>query len=129
MHDFHAAEALVERLKGDYSTAELECVAEVQIRASAVYSPEALQQGYEMLTLGTALCASRLVVEEAACDHRCPNCGRTWRISRDDLVDHMILCTFCATLSPIDANACVELLAVRIGNEPPPITTKQEEMA
>ncbi len=129
MHDFHAAEALVERLKGDYSAAELERVAEVQISASAVYSPEALQQGYEMLTRGTALSASRLVVEEAACEHRCPNCGRTWRISRDDLADHMILCTYCASLSPIDADGCVELLAVRIGSEPAPITTEQEELA
>jgi Zn finger protein HypA/HybF involved in hydrogenase expression len=129
MHDYHAAEALVERLRSEHSEAELKRVTEVRIRASAVYSPEALQQGYEMLTQETPLEASRLLVEEAPCEHRCPSCGRTWRITRDDLADHMILCTSCATLSPIDADACVELLSVHVSEAAAAITTKQEEPA
>jgi Zn finger protein HypA/HybF involved in hydrogenase expression len=129
MHDVHAAEALVEHLRGEHSEAELGRIAEVRIRASAIFSPEALEQGYAMLTRGTPLEASHLVVEEAPCEHRCPNCGETWRISREDVVDHMLLCTGCATLSPIRSDAGVELLAVRARHGSIAVPTKQEELA
>jgi len=61
MHDYHAVEALVGRLASGVIGTER--IVEVRIRAGATFSPEALQQAYEVITLGTPLEGSRLVVE------------------------------------------------------------------
>jgi hydrogenase nickel incorporation protein HypA/HybF len=112
MHDYHAVEALVERLKHETADLEGERIAEVRIRADAVFSPEAMQQAYEMLTPGTPLEGSRLVVEEQASEHECPACGARWMVSRDDLAGHMLVCPSCGALSPIEGGSGIEVVAV-----------------
>jgi len=108
MHDYHAVEAVVERL----TAAHLTDVAEVQIRAGAAYSPVALRQAYEMLTLGTPLQASRLLVEPASSECTCPSCTMTWVVNDDDLAGHVILCPTCGTPSPIEDAACIEIVGI-----------------
>jgi Zn finger protein HypA/HybF involved in hydrogenase expression len=106
MHDYHAVSALVARLAVEQD------VAEVRVRASPVFSPESLQQAYEMQTIDTPLAGSRLVVEEAADRRRCAVCGADWGLSRDDVAGHTVICPTCGALSPIDETATLELVDV-----------------
>jgi Zn finger protein HypA/HybF involved in hydrogenase expression len=129
MHDFHAAESLVDRLRSERADRELELVSEVRIRASLVFSPEALAQGYEMLTRGTPLEGSQLVIEELPREHRCPECGGSWRICRDDVAGHMLVCPACGAPSAIEASAAIELLSLRTRDDMTARPTKQEELA
>ena len=112
MHDYHAVETLIERLTSELEGRELGRVAEVRIRASAVFSPEALQQAYEMLTRETPLQGSRLVVEELPDERECPACGKAWLVSPDDLAGHMLVCPSCGALSTIEGGSGIEVVGI-----------------
>jgi Zn finger protein HypA/HybF involved in hydrogenase expression len=107
VHDVHAVEALIQRLRR-----EPEKVSEVRIRATAAFSPEALEQAYEMLTGGTALEGSCLVVETACSELACPACGVSWIASADDLALHLIVCPFCGATSPAGDTSAIEVVAI-----------------
>lgn len=111
MHDYHAVSALIARLARDPERAE--GIAEVRVRASPVFSPEALRQAYQMLTEDTPLSGSRLLVEELV-DHReCGQCGTAWTVSPDDVAGHLVICPSCGALAPLDARVTIELLEIR----------------
>jgi hydrogenase nickel incorporation protein HypA/HybF len=112
MHDYHAVEALVERLREELGEREQTEVAEVRIRADSVFSSEALQQAYEMLTADTPLEGSRLVVEELESEWQCPSCGGSWTVSRDDLVGHLLVCPSCGSASSIESGHAIEVAAI-----------------
>ncbi len=108
MHDDHAISALVAHLTRDPSL--VKGIVEVRVRASPVFSPQALRQAYQMLTEGTALSGSRLLVEKLV-DHReCASCGTAWVLSCDDVAGHLVVCPSCGHLSPLDGAALIELL-------------------
>jgi hydrogenase nickel incorporation protein HypA/HybF len=111
MHDYHAVKALIERLT-DGSTELPTPVVEVRIRAGAAFSPEALQQAYEMLTPGTPLEGSALEVQDLPQERSCSACGRTWSVSREDLAGHLVVCPSCGALSPIEGSTALELIEV-----------------
>ena len=108
MHDQHAIQALIERL----ASARLEHVTEVRIQAAAVFSPEALQQAYEMLTRETPLAGSRLVVAEWVHECSCPSCGRSWRVGREDVEGHVVICPSCGAICPIERGAGIEVIGI-----------------
>ncbi len=112
MHDYHAVEALIERLTSEFDEPELRRVSEVTIRADPIFTPEALQQAYEMLTRDTRLESSRLVVEELHSEQECPSCGDSWEVSRDYLVGHLLVCPSCGAVSSIEAGHGVEVVAI-----------------
>jgi hydrogenase nickel incorporation protein HypA/HybF len=110
VHDYHAVAALIERIADQ--TGDLERVAEVRIRAGLAFSPEALQQAWEMLTQDSPLEHARLVVEESPDERECPACGRSWAIRREDVAGHVVLCPSCGAPSPIQGDAGIEVLDV-----------------
>jgi hydrogenase nickel incorporation protein HypA/HybF len=112
VHDYHAVHALIERLTGELDPAALDGVVQVRIRAGAAFSPEALQQAYEMLTPGTPLEGSRLVVEGSADPATCSACGHVWTVTNDDLAGHWLACPSCGALSEPEAGVGIEILAV-----------------
>jgi Zn finger protein HypA/HybF involved in hydrogenase expression len=112
MHEYHAVQALVDRLSADASVLEGERIAEVRIRAGATLSREALEQAYEMLAPDTPLEGSRLVVVTARDDRLCPTCGRSWSATHDDVAGHLLICPSCGSLSPIEHGAGIEVLEV-----------------
>jgi Zn finger protein HypA/HybF involved in hydrogenase expression len=83
------------------------------VRASPAFSPEALQQAYQMLTEDTPLSGSRLLIEELADRRECAQCGMAWVVSPDDVVGHLVICPSCGTPAPLDAKAAIELLEIR----------------
>ncbi len=89
-------------------------IAEVRVRASPVFSPEALRQAYQMLTEDTPLSGSRLLVEELAECRECVLCGTAWAVSRDDVAGHLVICPSCGAVSPLGAGAAIELIEIRI---------------
>ena len=111
MHDYHAIGALVARLARDPSLAE--SIAEVRVRASPVFSPDALRQAYQMLTQDTPLSGSRLLIEELADRRECTLCGTAWAVSPDDIAGHLVICPSCGALAPLDVGALIELLEIR----------------
>jgi len=111
VHDHDAVRALVERLT-DGSTDLPADVAEVRIRAGAAFSPEALEQSYEMLTPGTPLEGSRLLVEPAQDECVCARCGSSWIPTISDLAGHVLLCPSCGAPLPIDDFASIEVLGI-----------------
>ena len=98
MHDYHAVQSLIDRLLADTAGD----IVEVRIRAGAAYSPEALEQAYEMLTPGTPLEGSRLVVADLADARPCPACGASWTPTRDARTMPVLVCPSCGTPSPND---------------------------
>lgn len=116
MHDYHAVSALIDRLNAGADAGEVE---EVRVRASPIFSPESLQQAYEMQTIDTPLEGSRLIVEEADDDRTCDACGRVWRLSPDDVAGHLVVCPSCGAITPIDESAGLELLEVRTARATP----------
>ena len=111
MHDYHAVESVVERL----TAAHLTDVAEVRIRAGAAYSPVALRQAYEMLTLGTALAGSHLLVESADQECACPACGESWHVTCEDLMGHTAICPSCGVASPVEGASGVQVIGITGG--------------
>ena len=108
MHDLHAVEALIERLR----SAGLQDLTEVRIQAGPTFSPEALEQAYAMLTKDTPLEGSRLVVVELPDERVCVACGRSWTVTRDDVAGHAVLCPSCGSPSPTDGGASIEVLGI-----------------
>ena len=108
MHEYYAAQAVVERLTGAAGAGSV--VTEVRVRASPVFSAEALQQAYEMLVLGTTLAGSHLTVEDLAVEHECGGCGAVFTVSRDDVAGHVIVCPYCGTPSAFDVAARLEVV-------------------
>jgi Zn finger protein HypA/HybF involved in hydrogenase expression len=111
VHDYHAVSALVARLARDPGLAQ--AITEVRVRASPVFSPEALVQAYQMLTEDTPLRGSRLLVEELADRRQCALCGTAWAVSPDDVAGHLVVCPSCGALDPLDVGAAIELLEIR----------------
>lgn len=109
MHDQHAVRELIERLSC------LEDVTEVRVRAGPVFSPEALGQAYEMLTAGTPLEGSRLIVEQRRQERTCRACGRTWEISPEDVAGHVVLCPACGNPTPLEDVAALEVVGITWG--------------
>jgi Zn finger protein HypA/HybF involved in hydrogenase expression len=108
MHDYHAVEAVVERLR----EANLTGVDEVRIRAGAAYSPVALRQAYEMLTLGTPLQGSHLVVEQAEATCTCPACGTSWEVRCEDVAGHLVVCRSCGASIQIEGLADIVVVGI-----------------
>lgn len=115
MHDYHAVKALVERLTSGSGALPASGITEVRIRAGAAFSPEALEQAYEMLTPGTALEGSRLVVEELPQERSCSACGRAWTVTREDLAGHVVVCPSCGDLSSIEGSTRLEIVEIAGG--------------
>jgi Zn finger protein HypA/HybF involved in hydrogenase expression len=111
VHDYHAVKALVARLARDPGLAE--GIAEVRVRASPVFSPDALRQAYQMLTEDTPLSRSRLLVEELADGRECALCGTAWVVSPDDVAGHLVICPSCGAPAALDTGAVIELLEIR----------------
>lgn len=110
MHDYHAAKTLVEGLLGELS--DVERVTQVRIHAAVTYSPDALQQAYEMLTNDTPLEGSRLVIDERPNAYECPSCRGHWTLTRDDVAGHLILCPFCGAPSSFEGSSRIEVAEV-----------------
>jgi Zn finger protein HypA/HybF involved in hydrogenase expression len=107
MHDYDTVQALIDRLReipGD--------VVEVRIRVGPTFTPEALQQAYEMLTLGSPLEDSKLFVDEALDVRRCDVCDEVWKVRREYVVGHMLICPACDAPMPLERGAAVEIVEI-----------------
>ncbi|MGO8721595.1 MAG: hydrogenase/urease maturation nickel metallochaperone HypA [Acidimicrobiales bacterium] len=111
MHDYYAVSTLIARLTREPGLTE--GVIEVRVRASPLFSPEALQQTYEMLTEETPLAGSCLIVEDLVDRRECAACEATWAVSYEDVVGHLVVCPSCGTMSPLEGGAGIELLEIR----------------
>jgi Zn finger protein HypA/HybF involved in hydrogenase expression len=122
VHDYHAVKAVLERLVAELDPSDLRDVELVRVRAGAVFSPEALAQAYEMLTVGTPLEGSRLLVEAPADRFECGACGHGWTPSSEDVVGGMAICPSCGTPSPLPAASGIEVVGVgSAGAGEPPV--------
>lgn len=108
MHEYQAVDALIERLTSGPDAPER--AVEVRVRAGVAFSPEALQQAWEMRTSDTPLEGSRLVLEERSDERECPACGTSWSITSDDVAGHLLICPSCGAPSPIEAGTYLEVL-------------------
>jgi len=107
MHDYQAVAILVERLTDRLDAQDR--VTEVRIRANPIFSPEALEQAFEMLTADTRLAGSRLLVEGST-ERACSTCGATWSPSHDDLVGAYVVCRTCGASWAMDDRLGIEFL-------------------
>ncbi len=115
--------ALIDRLTTELPNVDLERVTQVTIRADPMFSPPALEQAFEMLTPGTPLEGSRLVVEDREDERECPECGTTWTVSPEDVAGHLVLCPSCGTPSLIEGTGGIELVSVMSQEPERPVTT------
>jgi Zn finger protein HypA/HybF involved in hydrogenase expression len=112
VHDYHAVEALVERLSQELDDLRILHVGTVHVRADLMYSPEALEQAYEMLTPGTGLEGSMLFVEPASTERRCPTCRAAWEPTPDDVAGTLLVCPACGAPSAVERPKGLEIVSV-----------------
>jgi hydrogenase nickel incorporation protein HypA/HybF len=109
MHDYQVVATLVERLTDRLDHPER--VTEVRIRANPIFSPDALEQAFEVLTADTRLAGSRLVIETSD-DCTCPVCAATWKPTHDDLVGAYVICPACGAPAPMQGRTGIQVLGV-----------------
>ncbi len=109
MHDQHAIQELIERLSC------LEDVREVRVRAGPALVREALEQAYALLTAGTPLEGSRLVVEERREERGCESCGSRFEVSPEDVAGHAVLCPTCGQPTSIGGLVTLEVIGITWG--------------
>jgi Zn finger protein HypA/HybF involved in hydrogenase expression len=109
MHDYQVVATLVERLTDQLDGRDR--VRQVRIRANPVFSPDALEQAFEMLTRQTRLEGSRLLIEKSE-DHECPACRASWTPAHDDLIGSLVICPTCSAPSPMPHHMGIEVLAI-----------------
>jgi Zn finger protein HypA/HybF involved in hydrogenase expression len=114
MHDVHAVRALVDRLITELAGPAAGAVCEVHVRADVTLSPEALEQAYEMLTPGTVLKGSRLVVDETAAEHLCGTCGVASPVTHDDVAGHLLICPSCGSLAPLEGFSGLRVTGIEL---------------
>jgi Zn finger protein HypA/HybF involved in hydrogenase expression len=85
----------------------------VRVRRGSSFSEDALLQGFEILTAGTALEGARLEVEVVNRFVECA-CGRSRVVTADDLLGHVWVCPICGHAEEIDEHADLELLDVTL---------------
>lgn len=110
MHDYHAVSALIAYLAADPDL--VNGVVEVKVEAGAGFSPEALGQAYDMLTEGTWLEGSRLVVYELAEPRECLACGSNWTLTSGDVIGHLVVCPSCGMVTPVGGTPGIKLVEV-----------------
>ena len=115
MHDYHAVEALIERLSSELGDLEVGRITQVRVRAGVVFSPAALRQAYEMLTPGTMLEGSVLVVEERPDERECQACGKSRVVTSEDLAGHLLVCPSCGVPSMIESRTGIQVLDIAGG--------------
>jgi Zn finger protein HypA/HybF involved in hydrogenase expression len=113
VHDYHAVRALVEVLTDELGAEGAGRVARVHVRPDATLSPEALTLAYEMLTAGTPLDGSRLVVEEPD-PTECPACGAWWAPTYEHLAGPLIVCPACGALSGVGGATGIRVLEIAV---------------
>jgi Zn finger protein HypA/HybF involved in hydrogenase expression len=111
VHDYHAVKALIDHLTADRDLDQ--GILEVQVEASAEFSPEALAQAYEMLTQGTRFEGSRLVVAELVEHRQCASCGADWTLTPDEVIGHLVVCPLCGATSLLGSSTGLRLVNVR----------------
>ncbi|HZP89379.1 MAG TPA: hydrogenase maturation nickel metallochaperone HypA [Actinomycetota bacterium] len=114
MHDYQAAEALIERLVEGLGP--LDRITRVRIRVSPIYSPEALEQAFEIVARDTPIEGAELLVEGAR-EQACASCGTRWSPTHDDLAGPWLICPECAARTPLGP-AGIEVLEVVGGPAP-----------
>lgn len=82
------------------------------MRASLVFSAEALQQAYEMLTAGTPLAGSQLEVDDLPDQRRCSRCGAAFTVSSEDVAGHLVICPDCGEPSLLGVTPGLEVVAI-----------------
>lgn len=111
VHDYHAVQGLVRRLLETPEGAA--GITAVSVRASPVFSPEALTQAYEILTAGTPLAGTRLELEDLPDRRTCASCGSSFAITRDDVVGHLVVCPSCGEPSDLEVGNGLRLVGVQ----------------
>jgi Zn finger protein HypA/HybF involved in hydrogenase expression len=65
-----------------------------------------------MLTQGTALEGSRLVIDDLRDERECSACGASWTVTRGDVAGHVLICPSCGALSPIEGPVGIEVVGI-----------------
>ncbi len=109
MHDYEAVEKLIDRLVEGLGP--FDRITRVRIRVSPIYSPNALEQAFEMVTRDTPLEGAELEIEGAG-EQMCPSCGARWSPTHDDLAGPWLVCPECASRTPIESTGLAVLEVV-----------------
>jgi Zn finger protein HypA/HybF involved in hydrogenase expression len=83
---------------------------EVRIQAGPTFTPEALTQAYEILTMGMHLEGSRMVVEPTGEEATCKSCHKRWTVSAENCLGALCVCPFCGAPGPVPRTPHVELI-------------------
>ena len=113
MHELAVVGALVDALVEQIAEHQPCRVDVVRVQRGTAFQEEALIQGFEMLSRGTALEGARLEIEVV--DHvvDCP-CGIERPILAEELVGHVWVCPNCGHLEEVDEEDDLALLDVSL---------------
>lgn len=111
MHEFSIVEAMITQVVAKLPTAKRGDVQALRFRRGSTFSEDALRQAFEMVSKGTILENTALLVETVNHHYHCV-CGYEQVITSDDLTGHMYVCPQCGTVAEIDEAHDLTLLEV-----------------
>lgn len=120
MHELAAVGALVDAVARGIAEHQPCRVDVVRVERGTAFLEEALIQGFEMLSRGTALEGARLEIEVVNHMIDCP-CGIERPILAEELVGHVWVCSNCGHLEEIDEEDDLSLLDVTLTPLPAPV--------
>jgi Zn finger protein HypA/HybF involved in hydrogenase expression len=111
MHEFGVTETIITRLLTQLERDKVSKVLKVTFRRSSAFSEIVLRQTFDVLSAGTPLVDSELLVEVAVLQVNCV-CGQSNEVNSDDLIGHMFICPHCGAVQEIAEAHDLELVEV-----------------
>jgi hydrogenase nickel incorporation protein HypA/HybF len=118
VHELAAVGALVEAALSSLPAERPARVELLRVRRGSAFSEEALRQGFDLLAHGTALAGARLEIEMLDQTVKC-RCGRSARVTPEDLIGHMYVCSECGHVEDVAGADDLTLLQVVVGDGRP----------
>lgn len=126
MHEFGIVEQLIDALQHRLGHQGVTSVQAIRLRKSSAFAEGPVHQAFEMLTPGTMLEGTKLVIEEVPFDSVCAACGHSAVVTTDDLIGHLFICPECGAGQEIDEARGLVILGVTINDEEIPVEVQAD---
>ncbi len=112
MHEYAIVQLLVDSILSQLE-GHVDHVKAVRFRRGSAFSEDALRLAFEVLSTGTILEGSEIVIDTVNHEFHCA-CGHHQVITSDDLIGHMFVCPACGVVKMIDEAHDLELIDVTV---------------
>ncbi|MHB9025302.1 MAG: hydrogenase maturation nickel metallochaperone HypA/HybF [Armatimonadota bacterium] len=121
MHEYAMIQDLVDHLQRHLKDQDIGRVLSVRLRMGSSFLEGPVRQAFEMLSVGTLLEGTALVIDEFAFEESCATCGATQTVTTDDLIGHIFICQACGAGQQLDEARGLEIISITVEEETLPV--------